>query len=198
MLTINKISSFLIPMIFGFTCGVFYGSGYFRTLKNSYFAYPNVRQSSQSLWKIHRQHAIQSFPEGYNSTHLWSMRLADKNYFRLASLLPCRNVTYSGGLKLENIDSCDHSPSNEFSLPNLISAQKWIYEHQNPQDCSNKRFAIIFNHSSSGFGSTVHQVAWAVGMALAEDRIAVYETPGNWVSSIFYHFKIYISVLVLW
>jgi hypothetical protein len=52
-------------------------------------------------------------------------------------------------------------------------------------NCSNKRFAIIHNFAPSGFGSTVHQIAWAFGMALADDRIAVYQTPGNWVRQIF-------------
>ena len=82
------------------------------------------------------------------------------------------------------IDSCDHSSTNEFSIPNILQAQKWLYEHQHPADCTNKRFAIIQNFASSGFGSTVHQIAWAFGMALAEDRIAVYQTPGNWVRNI--------------
>ncbi len=109
------------------------------------------------------------------------MRLADENYFRLASILPCRNVSYVHGPIPGKIDSCDHSSQNEFSLPNLIQAQKWIFEHQNPRDCSNKRFAIIQNYAPSGFGSTVHQIAWAFGKALGDDRIAVYETPENWV-----------------
>ncbi|CAF1341964.1 unnamed protein product, partial [Rotaria sp. Silwood1] len=42
------------------------------------------------------------------------------------------------------------------------------------------KFAIIQNFAWSGFGSTIHQIAWAFGMALAENRIAVYETPGYW------------------
>jgi hypothetical protein len=54
----------------------------------------------------------------------------------------------------------------------------------------NKRFAIIYNFASSGFGSTVHQIAWAFGKALADDRIAVYQRPENWVSQIFNHVEI--------
>ncbi len=121
---------------------------------------------------------------GCNSTHLWSMRLADENYFRLARLLPCRTVEYTRGPKPAKIDSCDQSLENEYSLPNILQAQKWLYDHQHPADCTNKRFAIIYNYALSGFGSTVHQVAWAFGMALADDRIAVYHKPGNWVRKI--------------
>ena len=181
MSTTNKISSFVITLIFGFTCGVLYGSGYFRTLTNFNLVYPGVRQSSQNIPTIYRQYVIQPFTEGYNSTHLWSMRVADENYFRLANILPCRNVSYVRGPIPGMMDSCDHSPDYEFSLPNLISAQKWIYEHQNPRDCSNKRFTIIQNYAPSGFGSTVHQIAWAFGRALGDGRIAVYQSPGNWV-----------------
>ena len=83
------------------------------------------------------------------------------------------------------MDGCDHSSANEFSLPNILQAQKWLYDHQHPSDCSNKRFAIIHSFAPSGFGSTVHQIAWAFGIALSDNRIAVYETPGNWVRQFF-------------
>jgi len=112
------------------------------------------------------------------------MRLADENYFRLARLLPCRTVRYVGGGQPGTIDSCDQSLENEYSLPNILKAQKWLYDHQHPADCTNKRFAIIHDYALSGFGSTVHQIVWAFGMALADDRIAVYEKPGNWVRKI--------------
>jgi hypothetical protein len=112
------------------------------------------------------------------------MRLADKNYFRLAHLLPCRSVKYSAGPQPATIDSCDQTSANEYSIPNILEAQKWLYDHQHPADCTNKRFAIIQNFAWSGFGSTVHQIAWAFGMALVEDRIAVYQTPGKWVRNI--------------
>jgi hypothetical protein len=116
-----------------------------------------------------------------NSTHLWSIPFADENYFRLARLLPCRTVEYKRGPKIDKIDSCDHSTTNEYSIQNTIQAQKWIYEHQHPSNCTNKRFAIIQNFALSGFGSILHQIAWAFGTALAENRIAIYKTPGNWV-----------------
>jgi hypothetical protein len=116
-----------------------------------------------------------------NSSHLWSIRFADDKYFRIARLLPCRTVEYTGGPKTDEVHSCDYSPANEFSIQNTIQAQKWLYEHQHPSNCSNKRFAIIQNFAPSGFGSTVHQIVWAFGMALADDRIAIYKTPGNWV-----------------
>jgi len=123
-----------------------------------------------------------SFSDAYNRTHLWSMRLADENYFQLARRIPCKEIEYFKGDQPEKINPCDKSSTNEFSLSNLIEAQKWIYEHQHPADCSNKRFAIIRQYAWSGFGSTVHQIAWALAIALSEDRIAVYQTPGNWVN----------------
>jgi len=119
-----------------------------------------------------------SFP-GYNFTHLWSWNLRDHIYSEVANAIPCRVINYGGSTS--KIDTCDKSDRNEFSLSNSIKAQKWIYEHQHPVDCSNKRFAIIHQMASSGFGSTVHQIAWAFGMALSEGRIAVYKSPSNWV-----------------
>lgn len=130
----------------------------------------NAEQGDMSPW------------DGYNHTHLWSLRLADYKHRQLAQLLPCRTVPYR---RLREppvkVDSCDLSVKNEFSMSNQLQAQRWIYEHQHPTDCSNKRFAIIGDYAVSGFGSTVHQVAWAFATALAEDRIAVYQTPGQWV-----------------
>jgi len=142
-----------------------------------------------------------SFP-GYNGTHLWSWKLADETYDRIAQMIPCRTVNYTRGPRPGIIDSCDESSNNEFSLTNILQAQKWLYEHQHPADCSNKRFAIIHRTAPSGFGSTIHQVAWAFGIALAQDRIAVYKSPGNWVithkkNSISF-LEISISVLVIW
>lgn len=133
----------------------------------------NKKEISQVSWKIF---------EGYNGTHLWSMRLADEEHYRLARLMPCRNVSYTGGPKIDQVDGCDYSSNNEFSVTNTIEAQKWLFEHQNPANCSDKNFAIIGNFAWSGFGSVAHQVVWAFGMALAENRIAVYRNPGNWVS----------------
>ena len=109
------------------------------------------------------------------------MRFVDQNYFRLSRLLPCRIVEYIGGSKIDKIDSCDHSSTNEYSIENTLKAQKWIYQHQHPINCTNKNFAIIQNFAWSGFGSIVHQIVWAFAMAIADNRIAVYKTPGNWV-----------------
>jgi hypothetical protein len=133
---------------------------------------------------MNKQQIIDSFSYGCNSTHLWSMRLADANYSRLARLVICRTVRYYGGPQVGVINSCDESSENEFSLRNLLQAQKWLYDHQHPADCTNKRFAIIYNYAVAGFGSIIHQIAWAFGMALADNRIAVYETPGNWVRNL--------------
>ncbi|CAF3701241.1 unnamed protein product [Rotaria sp. Silwood1] len=135
---------------------------------------------NQSSSKSNKQ-VQQPVFHGYNSTHLWSMRLADENYFRLAHILPCRIIEYVRENKIEKIDSCDYSSKNEFSIQNTLWAQKWFYEHQHPINCTNKRFAIIQNYAWSGFGSTVHQIAWAFGRAIADNRIAVYQIPGNWL-----------------
>lgn len=124
--------------------------------------------------------------DGYNRTHLWSMRLADHYYRTLARIIPCPTVTYDGGPHhkiSEDIETCFNSPKNEFSIINNLHAQKWIYDHQHPANCSEKRFAIIRNFASSGYGSIIHQVAWAFAMALAQDRVAIYQSPGNWVCS---------------
>jgi hypothetical protein len=128
-----------------------------------------------------KQQALKSFSFAYNQTHLWSMRLADKNYYRIVRRLPCRTVLYVSKPKNETMDSCNRSIIDEFSVEKSIHAQKWIYEHQNPADCTNKKFAIIDKFAWSGFGSTIHQIAWTLGIAISQGRIAVYQTPGKWV-----------------
>jgi hypothetical protein len=180
MAEIIKVKFAIITSLFCFTFIFLFGLNDIKTRRKLHLIF----QSNENLLTTKKQHIIDSFSYGHNSTHLWSMRLADENYFRLARLLPCRNISYVGGPSPGNIDSCDHSSTNEFSLPNLIQAQKWLYDHQHPTDCSNKRFAIIYSFAVSGFGSTFHQIAWAFGMALADDRIAVYEKPGDWVNQI--------------
>jgi hypothetical protein len=130
-----------------------------------------------------RTHHVPSSPMfESNSTHLWSFRLADDQYDQLATLLPCRIVTYIGLGRNDRLDSCDHSASAEFTVQRTLNAQKWIFNHQHPTNCTNKRFAIINSYPLSGFGSIVHQIAWAFDKALSEERIAVYAAPGNWVS----------------
>lgn len=169
------LSLFVLIAVFAF--GYFYGIG--SCFKIDQFKWnflmktgPSSRKSSSSLILF----------EGLTKTHLWSMRLADENHYRLARLLPCRNVSYTGGPKVDQIDTCDFSSTNEFSVENTIQAQTWIFQHQNPSNCSEKRFAVIDHHAWSGFGSVAHQVVWAFGMALAENRIAVYKKPSNWVN----------------
>ena len=130
-------------------------------------------------FKISGNDSIQSSAQSI--THLWSLRLADDAHFRLTKAIPCRTIEYTGGPKKDPVNSCADQSINEFSVENTIKAQQWLFNHQHPSDCSNKRFAIIRKYAWSGFGSTVHQIVWAFGIALAEDRIAVYETPGHWV-----------------
>jgi hypothetical protein len=179
-----KITFVIIAFILCFAFGFLFGTDFNGARRQLNIIFSSNINSNQNSSTMKKDPIINAFSIGHNSTHLWSMRLADENYFRLARLLPCRTVEYLGGPKPATIDSCDHSPTNEYSIPNLLQAQKWLYEHQHPADCTNKRFAIIHRFAWSGFGSTVHQIAWAFGMALAEDRIAVYQTPGNWVRKI--------------
>jgi hypothetical protein len=131
-----------------------------------------------------------------NSTHLWNMRVADAKYSQLAKQLTCRTVEYDIGLpSADKIDSCIESSANEFSIENTIEAQKWIFNHQNPSDCSNKKYAIIKNIAWSGFSSSMHLIAWAFAKALTLNRIAVYDAPANWVNFFFCSCKIDCFVL---
>ena len=172
-----RLTILVVALAMSFAFGFLFGSDYGRSRTSLNLSYPliSVRARNQTV-------ITNTTFEGYNSTHLWSMRLADENYVRLARLLPCRNVTYGGGPKNDSIDSCDHSTTSEFSVETSVRAQMWLFEHQNPANCSNKRFAMIQQFAWSGFGSTVHQIVWAFGMAIADDRIAIYKAPGNWVS----------------
>jgi hypothetical protein len=77
------------------------------------------------------------------------------------------------------------SSTNEYSIENTLQAQKWIYQHQHPINCTNRNFDIIQNFAWIGFGATIHQIIWAFGMAIAHNRIAVYQTPGYWVRLIY-------------
>jgi hypothetical protein len=184
MTTTTKIIFVIILFIVSFTFGLFFGTNFNETRRKLNIIFSSNISSNQNSSTKNKQQIIDSFSYGHNATHLWSMRLADENYYRLARLLPCRIVQYTRGIKPGTIDSCDQSLESEYSLPNILQAQKWLYDHQHPADCTNKRFAIIHSYAWSGFGSTVHQIAFAFGMAVADDRIAVYEKPGNWVRKI--------------
>lgn len=154
----------------------------FNVIKKAFiFVLANIIASSQDVFTINDQKPLVSLFDGHNVTHLWSLKLADEIYAHVAHILPCRIVHYGRGPHPGKINTCDQSSTNEFSILNTLLAQKWIYEHQNPLNCSNKRFAIIHQTAPSGFGSTIHQIAWSLGIALGEDRIAVYKTPGDWV-----------------
>jgi hypothetical protein len=191
MTKIVRSSFLLIGAVIIFILGILVGSTLYGPRKDSYVIYSsppktdtksNTELNSNKELSSIKEEALDSFSFAYNTTHLWSMRLADKNYYDIARLLPCRSVRYVGGPINETMDSCNQSTLNEFSVEASVHAQKWLYEHQHPADCTNKKFAILHQFAWSGFGSTVHQIVWALGVALAQDRIAVYETPGNWVS----------------
>jgi hypothetical protein len=175
---------YVVGFMFIFILGILIGYTFNETKKQSDAIYSQLILSDTTLdedIKGIKQKALKTFSFAYNITHLWSMRLANKNYYDLARLLPCRTITYVGGPTNETTNSCDQSTLNEFSIERTLFAQKWIYEHQNPPDCTNKKFAILKNFAWSGIGSTIHQIVWAFGTALAQDRIVVYHTPGNWV-----------------
>ena len=179
MIKMSKNLFITITIIACFVFVVLIRSNYLRKESNIHVILSPSEQSNSPINK--KQNIIEGFSDGHNSTHLWSMPLADENYLRRARLLPCRNVSYGNRRLGGKINTCDESPANEFSLENLLQGQKWLYDHQHPSNCSDQRFAIIQRFAPSGFGSTVHQIAWAFGVALAENRIAVYETPGKWV-----------------
>ena len=184
--TIRFITVVFIVIIFilCFVFGFLLGSNFNQAINELKVEFVSNIDSSLDLATANKQQMVESLSREPNATHLWSWRFADQDYFHLARFLPCQTVEYTGGLESARMNSCDHSSSNEFSIPNILQAQEWLYKHQHPADCSNKRFAIIHSFSSSGFGSTVHQIASAFGKALADNRIAVYKTPGNWVRKI--------------
>jgi hypothetical protein len=178
---IIRISFLLTGSVVIFVLGVLVGSNLNGINEKTHVLYSSSNTKSDKQLKPINKQILKSFSFAYNITHLWSMRLADENYYHIARVLPCRTVNYVGGPKPEAMDSCNQTTINEFSVESSLHAQKWIYEHQHPANCSNKKFAIIHNFAWSGFGSTLHQVVWAFGEALAQDRIAVYKIPGNWV-----------------
>ena len=180
-----RLSFILIASTCIFIMGAIYGTSLRHTRRDS--SAPDASAgSSQSMNSkapsTFEQQARQSFSHAYNGTHLWSMRLADEKYNRVARLLPCRVLEYGRGPGPEKMDTCDPGTQQEFSIESTLRAQKWLYEHQHPADCSKKKIAILHQYAWSGFGSTIHQIVWAVGVALSQDRIVVYQTPGNWVS----------------
>jgi hypothetical protein len=167
-----------------FFLGILIGATFYGTKRNLYFIdseSPFIDANFSKGLKSMEEKMLQTFSFAYNKTHLWSMRLADDNYYHIARLLPCRTVHYVGGQKMEPMNFCDPSTINEFSVEKTLHAQKWLYEHQNPANCTNKKFAILNQFARSGFGSTVHQILWALGTAIGDDRIAVYQAPGDWV-----------------
>ena len=56
-----------------------------------------------SSGKSIREKALETFSVAYNGTHLWSMHLADDEYYRIAQTAQCRTVTYTVRNKTKNI-----------------------------------------------------------------------------------------------
>lgn len=188
-----------------FLLSVLYGSSLRKTNKIEFAVNSPTGTDSSAKMKLGRAQSLKkasnlierfsSFSTGYNATHLWSMRLADETYFRMASQIPCRSVEYVGGPNPEKMNPCDQATMDEFSVESTLEAQQWLYEHQHPRDCSDKKIAVLYQFAWSGFGSTVHQIVWAFGVALSQGRIAVYQTPGNWVNYHFMHTSMALSIV---
>ncbi|CAF3319845.1 unnamed protein product [Rotaria socialis] len=140
-LKIVRTSLLLVGGTLIFVIGILMGSTLFGIKEQQFIIYPLV--SENVIVDETSQPPKKQMSTSYSSTHtksqLWSMYLADENYYRIAGLLPCRTVEYTGGPKPHIMDSCDQSIIDEFSVEATIHAQKWIYEHQNPEN-------IKFNH----------------------------------------------------
>jgi hypothetical protein len=131
-----------------------------------------------------------------NSTHLWNMRVTNEKYVHLEKVVPCRAVEYDIGLPSTSIlNSCDPSSKNQFSIQTTLNAQKWIFNHQNPSNCNDKKFAIINSLNQSDFAYSIQLITWAFAKALTQNRIALYATPSNWVKFIFYLSKQFRRIL---
>lgn len=62
-------------------------------------------------------------------------------------------------------------------LPTLSQAQQYIYDSQNPADCSSAKY-LLYSGPVSGIGSVLHQMGIALGVAVSEGRV-LYETEGQ-------------------
>ena len=174
----------LTSAVFVFILGVLFGSNLYRKKETARVFQPSTATELDLKLQSVKEDSIKSFQVAYNSTHLWSMRLADKDHYRIVNLVPCRDVIYHAhrgtGIN-ETMNHCQEKTREEFSVESTLQAQQWIFNHQNPMNCQNKRFAIMHKYAWSGFGSTIHQIVWALATAIGHDRIAVYQKPGGWV-----------------
>mmetsp|Transcript_5138 Transcript_5138/g.14782 ORF Transcript_5138/g.14782 Transcript_5138/m.14782 type:complete len:436 (+) Transcript_5138:231-1538(+) len=59
-------------------------------------------------------------------------------------------------------------------------AQRELFRHQNPQDCSNARF-LVHKSQLSGIGSMIHQASIALAAALDTDRVMIFQNPDSHV-----------------
>ncbi|CAF0781725.1 unnamed protein product [Adineta ricciae] len=178
-----RLTILLTSTVFAFTLVVLLGSNLYRKKEIVRVIQPSAAAKLGPELQSMKEDSVQSFPVAYNSTHLWSMRVADKEHYRIVNLVPCRDVFYHAhrgtGIN-ETMNHCNEKTREEFSVESTLQAQQWIFNHQNPMNCQNKRFAIIHKYAWSGFGSTIHQIVWALATAIGNDRIAVYQKPGGW------------------
>lgn len=67
----------------------------------------------------------------------------------------------------------DHIESipDDHQYPLTKFAQRTIHSHQNPTDCSNKKFFRVGHAARQGLGSALHVLAEALGYAMYYDRI---------------------------
>ncbi|CAF1115859.1 unnamed protein product [Rotaria sordida] len=124
--SIFGLISFALVFVFGFLLG----SSFNETNSKIHLTFsPNIQLNPRS--STNNQQSIKSSSYEYNSTHLWSIRLADENYFRLAHLLPCRIVEYSGGPNLygacnSSTPDCVFLPITNYSIPSKVDGNQTI------------------------------------------------------------------------
>lgn len=51
--------------------------------------------------------------------------------------------------------------------------QAVIEAHQNPEDCSKAKY-LVWQLTNNGMGSDLHTLGWALGLAMATNRVLVY------------------------
>lgn len=153
--------------------------------------------SSQSVSKLAAKQSADFLPDYLNETmndgirpppdpqpflDYAAMLTADQKQF-LSKFLPREDRLRRDALRsLYAMDGerswLDHIESMPDTLlfPLTKLAQKLIHEHQNPSSCKGKKYIKQVARSTSGIGAAMHDTAWAIGLGLYHDRIAVYDT----------------------
>ncbi len=64
-----------------------------------------------------------------------------------------------------------------FSLNDTLEFQQLLHDHQNPSDCSTKKFLILTNHWHFGYSSSLHVRAQIMLHAFSTERIFLHLSP---------------------